>query len=196
MKNTKGFFRAYFLEQRRLLIGNEVQQKSEQIAMLISQLFAQHGSRVIHCFLPIRERAEVDTLGIISRAKAEGIQVLIPKVNTKTQEIDSCLWEKETTLVLSKWGVLEPQDAVPFEQLEQIDCVVTPLLAYDSLGYRVGYGKGFYDRFFGRCRADVLKAGVSFFEPVDIITDSEPHDVRLDYCITPTQIWDFTQQNR
>ena len=69
------------------------------------------------------------------------------------------------------------------------DLILVPLLGFDKKGNRVGYGKGFYDRFLAKCRSDVLKVGVSFFEPTDRISDVSPFDIRLDYCITPARVW-------
>ena len=69
--------------------------------------------------------------------------------------------------------------------------VFIPLLAYDKTGNRVGYGKGFYDRFLAQCKPETLKIGLSFFEAEneDFITSED--DVRLDYCVTPNQVFQF-----
>jgi 5-formyltetrahydrofolate cyclo-ligase len=60
---------------------------------------------------------------------------------------------------------------------------------FDRRGFRVGYGKGFYDKFLSECRADCLKIGLSYFEPIDEISDAQNFDVRLDCCITPKEIF-------
>ena len=66
------------------------------------------------------------------------------------------------------------------------------LVAFDEMGNRVGYGKGFYDGFLNKCRKGTLKIGLSFFgaEP-KLITDVHKNDVKLDYCITPEKIYTF-----
>ena len=69
--------------------------------------------------------------------------------------------------------------------------VLVPLLAFDSKGYRVGYGKGFYDRFLKQCRNDCVKIGLSYFEPIDAINDAGEFDVPLDFCITPQKAYVF-----
>jgi 5-formyltetrahydrofolate cyclo-ligase len=74
---------------------------------------------------------------------------------------------------------------------EQIDLVFVPLLAFDKKGNRVGYGKGFYDRFLAQCRPNTQKMGLSFFCPIDEISDVDPWDVKLDSCICPDKIWTF-----
>ena len=74
---------------------------------------------------------------------------------------------------------------------KEIDLVLVPLLCFDKKGFRVGYGKGFYDRFLSKCRSDVLKIGLSYFKPVEKIEDVRDFDVALDYCITPKGVWHF-----
>ena len=93
-------------------------------------------------------------------------------------------------LVTSAWGIQEPKQGIPTE-IEKIDLVLVPLLAFDKAGHRVGYGKGFYDRFLKGCRPDCLKAGLSFFEAEEILTDADELDVPLDLCVTPAGIIHF-----
>jgi len=64
-------------------------------------------------------------------------------------------------------------------------------LTVDEKGYRVGYGKGFYDRFLQHCRPDCLKVGLSYFPPVAEISDKDEFDVPLDLCITPATTYVF-----
>ena len=74
---------------------------------------------------------------------------------------------------------------------ETLDLVLVPLLAVDERGHRVGYGKGYYDRFLSRCAPECLKVGVSYFEPVPLIEDTHEYDLPLDICITPQQVYVF-----
>jgi 5-formyltetrahydrofolate cyclo-ligase len=69
--------------------------------------------------------------------------------------------------------------------------IICPLIAFDLKGNRVGYGKGFYDRFLGQCKSDVIKLGLSYFEPINNITDCNESDLPLSSCITPTQHYFF-----
>jgi 5-formyltetrahydrofolate cyclo-ligase len=66
--------------------------------------------------------------------------------------------------------------------------VFVPLLAFDKKGHRVGYGKGFYDRFLSDCKPETIKIGLSFFEAEESISAILPSDIRLDFCVTPTEI--------
>jgi 5-formyltetrahydrofolate cyclo-ligase len=69
--------------------------------------------------------------------------------------------------------------------------ILLPLLAFDEKGYRVGYGKGFYDRYLSRCRLDILKVGLSMEAPMAEIGDTDAYDMRMDYCVTPEKVWEF-----
>ena len=92
--------------------------------------------------------------------------------------------------IKNRFNILEPLngDVIPPEML---DLIFVPLLAFDRKGFRVGYGRGFYDRYLPACRRDVVKVGFSFFDPVDKIDDINEFDVPLNLCITPTCIYEF-----
>ena len=88
------------------------------------------------------------------------------------------------------FGIAEPAGGNKISPKE-IDLVLVPLLAFDQKGYRVGYGKGFYDKFLSECRMDVIKIGLSFFEAEEQIADINQFDISLNYCVTPKRIYDF-----
>ncbi|MBC7851406.1 MAG: 5-formyltetrahydrofolate cyclo-ligase [Chitinophagaceae bacterium] len=90
----------------------------------------------------------------------------------------------------NRYNILEPING-EWIPPELINVVFVPLVAFDKKGYRVGYGKGFYDRFLLRCKQNVLKIGFSFFEPLDEIRDIDEFDVPLNFCITPSRIYEF-----
>ena len=73
----------------------------------------------------------------------------------------------------------------------EIDLVFVPLLAFDTNGFRVGYGKGFYDRWLAECKSSCIKVGFGYFEPIESIDDRNEFDVPLNFCITPYRIYEF-----
>lgn len=85
------------------------------------------------------------------------------------------------------YNILEPQKGSIHDG--EIDMVLVPLLAFDKVGYRVGYGKGFYDRFLENINAQ--KIGLSLWPAIARIDDVNEHDIRLDFCITPTETIKF-----
>ena len=73
---------------------------------------------------------------------------------------------------------------------KKLQVVFVPLLAYDFYGNRVGYGKGYYDKFLAKCGEKCLKIGLSFFTPEKKILVS-PIDIKIDLCVTPKKIYNF-----
>lgn len=144
-----------------------------------------------HIFLPIFDKKEMDTSFILSILQGKDKHVVLPKVVSSTQ-LKHYLLTDNTKLVTSDWGVPEPEDGIEIPA-NNLDVVFIPLLAFDEKGNRVGYGKGFYDRFLKECRSDVLKVGVSLFGAEPVISDTNSEDVRLDFCITPEKIYSFKE---
>lgn len=72
-----------------------------------------------------------------------------------------------------------------------IDVVFVPLLAFDGEGNRLGYGKGFYDRFLQTCRPDAQKIGFSWFDAETLLPEISRQDVPLNYCVTPNRLYVF-----
>jgi 5-formyltetrahydrofolate cyclo-ligase len=87
-------------------------------------------------------------------------------------------------LIENAWGIREPAGDEPIDAAE-IDMVLVPLLCFDKRSHRVGYGKGYYDRFLSKCRPDCLKIGLSFFPPVEAILRIGSRDIALDHFVLP-----------
>ena len=100
----------------------------------------------------------------------------------------SYIFNEETLLKKNKYDIPEPINGKEFK--ENIDVIFIPLLAYDKKGNRVGYGKGFYDRFLRTQKNNIIKVGLSFFGPEEIVEKKE-FDQRLDYCVTPEKVFSF-----
>src|SRR5690606_37923119 len=92
----------------------------------------------------------------------------------------------------NEWNIPEPVDGIEIDP-KKIDVVFVPLLAFDEQGHRIGYGKGFYDKFLSECRPETIKIGLSFFEAESRIAQVFESDIALDYCVTPNRIYSFEQ---
>lgn len=150
-----------------------------------------------HVFLSIKRLAEPDTARMVDLLKREHphIRWAISKTHQETAALYHFVWNEQTLIQENEWGIPEPLGGIRVAE-EELDLIFIPLLVCDRHGYRVGYGKGYYDRFLAKCRPDALKIGISMFELVDKITDIDPYDIALDACLTPTQsIW-FQKDNR
>lgn len=144
-----------------------------------------------HLFLPITEQREIDTSFILSILQGKDKTVVIPKVISAT-EMTHYLLLDNTRLIKNKWNIPEPVDGIEIKA-EKLDVVFIPLLSFDKKGNRVGYGKGFYDRFLDLCKPDVVKIGLSLFDAEEVIEDVGPHDKKMDYCITPEKLYSFSE---
>jgi 5-formyltetrahydrofolate cyclo-ligase len=95
-----------------------------------------------------------------------------------------------TQFFINAFGIPEPKGGSEISP-ERIDLVIVPLLCFDKSGNRVGYGKGYYDRFLKKCRKDCIKIGFSYFSPIVSIDDTNEFDIPLDYGISPDAIHEF-----
>ena len=188
----KAELRKLMLQRRRSLPVEEVQQRSQRIANLFFQRFQLQPGQTVHVFLPIIRNNEVNTWAIIERLRLEHpeVRVAVPVTDAAQNVLTHHCLTEESVLVENPWGIPEPQNA-QIIHAQEVDVVLIPLLAFDKAGHRVGYGKGFYDRFLADCRPDVLKIGLSLEPPVEGIADPNPFDVPLDYAVTPEEVWDF-----
>ena len=141
-----------------------------------------------HIFLSIQKQNEVDTEPIVSLLFGKNKDIITSTADFKTLQMKHFLLTEHTRLKVNSYGIPEPLEAIEVPN-EKINVVFIPLLAYDLQGNRVGYGKGFYDRFLQKTKA--LKIGLSFFEPEKKITDTNSSDVKLDYCVSTTRIYKF-----
>ena len=142
---------------------------------------------VLHSFLPIEKQREVNTWLIIDRIRREfpNVRISIPRVNNETSIIDSYYFEGLHQLEKNTWGIPEPKQGIP-TPVEKINAVLVPLLGFDRKGNRVGYGRGFYDKFLNILNPDCIKIGLSLFPPVEKINDVQPYDIPLNMVVTPS----------
>ena len=190
MQKTR--LRIEMLQKRLGYDAAEIARKSQQIAANFFAHFSLEDIKAIHIFLPIQLKNEIDTWGIIRKLHTEypHIQVVASVSDLQELTLTHHWLLPETELVQNKWGIPEPQGAETVA-IENIDLVLVPLLAFDTQGHRVGYGKGFYDRFLHLCRPDTVKVGLSLEEPVVQITDIHEGDTSLDFAVTPAKVYKF-----
>lgn len=189
---TKAWLRDDFLTQRLSLPSAELDQKSNLIIATLMDLLGNTRFRVIHSFLPHANKNEVDTWKVVSACQVsfQDVIVAVPYVVPETRQMQHYEFTTQTVLKENRWGIPEPDPLhAVMIQPEAMDVVIVPLLAFDKLGYRVGYGGGFYDRFLSQCRKDVIKIGLSFFNPVERIADVDAYDITMNYCVTPEGVW-------
>jgi len=129
--------------------------------------------------------AELDPMPLMTKLHAMGARLALPAI--VEGKLIFRAWTPGEVLTRAGFGTSEPDKSAP--QLDP-DIVLTPLLAFDPKGYRLGYGKGHYDGGLTRLRATkkVTAIGLAFDEQCVEKVPVEPHDQRLDYVITENGI--------
>lgn len=190
---TKNQLRIYYKKLRTKLSEQEKQNKSLAIANQLLQIEIWDHT-FYHLFLPIAEQNEVNTEYILNLLMGKDKEIVISKTDFINRKMSHFLLSETTKIKKNKYNIPEPVSGEHIS-VKKIDVVFIPLLAYDTHGNRVGYGKGFYDNFLSECRGDVLKIGLSFFDPENEIEDVYESDIPLDYCVTPHAIYTFKKTN-
>ncbi len=193
---NKAELRQKYKGKRQKLSLEEIEEKSLAIANNLLRLDTMPDGRQVwdktyfHIFLPIVEQKEVDTEFILQILAGKDKEIVISKSDFETREMLHFLLTDNTKIVKNEYNIPEPVNGLPVPT-EMIDVVFVPLLGYDKQGNRVGYGKGFYDKFLSQCKPDVIKIGLSFFEPEEQINDVSETDIKLDFCVTGEGILSF-----
>jgi 5-formyltetrahydrofolate cyclo-ligase len=176
--------------QKRYELTHRQREKFSDLILINFQQIELPFLRCIHSYVAAETHAEPDSAAIIRylEFKNPGLKIAVPKIEDAIlQHIELT---NETELVLNSFGIAEPLSGNKIEASE-IDLVLVPLLAFNDKGFRVGYGKGHYDKFLAQCRNDVITVGLSFFDAVDTIDDTDQFDISLKYCVTPHRVYEF-----
>ncbi len=187
---NKRELRQKYLKKRKALSEDAYLTANQKIKFLFFEKFVIEPNATVHVFLPIVENKEVDTWPIIHELWKRNINVVVPKTNFETMELEHYELTYETKLEKNSWGIEEPVAGRVVEPRE-IDIILVPLLAFDKKGHRVGYGKGFYDKFLATCCPETKRIGLSIFSPIDGINDLHELDISLNSCITPGAVIPF-----
>lgn len=188
---NKNELRKIYKEKRRALPLEVIDKLTDMMLIHFQKLPVGH-IEYVHSYNASEKLKEVSTQLFIDYLDfiIPELKVVMPKTNAADGSMQNILWEETTEYAISDFGIEEPVAGQEVET-NKIDLVLVPLLCFDAKGFRVGYGKGFYDRLLKDLRADAITVGLSFFEPVEAIDDRNEFDVSLNYCITPERIYEF-----
>ena len=182
----KNEVRSQFRALRTSFSEEEIDRSSRLIFQNLQPIISEF--QVIHTFLPIKKNKEINTWMLIHEYLNKH-QVVISRTDFDNHQMSHYLLTSDTNIVENHMGIPEPSNAEEFD-IDQIEAVMVPMLAFDQLGNRVGYGKGYYDQFLGSLKPGVKKIGLCLFPPVNMI-EADEHDIRLDLAVTPDQVFEF-----
>jgi 5-formyltetrahydrofolate cyclo-ligase len=143
-------------------------------------------------FYPIEMHNEINTFLITDylHFKNPNLHICYSKTDLSNLTMKAIECNADSIFEANAFNIPEPLDTEVVDPFK-LDLVIIPMLAFDLSGNRVGYGKGFYDRYLKNCREDCLRVGLSYFDPVESIDDANEFDVPLSFCITPQRTYVF-----
>jgi 5-formyltetrahydrofolate cyclo-ligase len=192
---SKEILRTQYLALRRALTPLQVESLSLQVLGQVKHWLAEREELLhFHLFLPIAGHNEVNTLPIKELLEQEEKILYTSRIKKGELGLDTLRLPQKVMLREDNWGILVPEE-VEVVSPASIQVVFVPLLAYDTQGNRLGFGKGYYDVFLASLSPQVLKVGLSFFDPEEAIP-AEVHDVPLDFCLTGSGAWVFLPQRQ
>ena len=185
----KSDLRIKYLNQRFQISDFDLDLKSRLILDIISNNF-NLKFKTISLFLPIDSKKEINTYYILEYAFSQKAIIGLPKSNFETNQMIHIEFKSKNQIQLNKYEIPE---AIYGESVDEnlFDFVFIPLLTIDRKGNRVGYGKGFYDRFLKKCKQGCVFIGLYLFDEFEEIEDLNEFDLTLDYCVTPNQLIKF-----
>lgn len=187
VNEKKRKLRKRFIELRKKMSAIEVYSKSCFIFSKLINTEEYQNAEIIHCYVSISIQNEVETRNMIQHMLDHGKIVALPKIE-KNGRLSHFIIQDLEELQENKWGVAEPV-ANNKNRLDTnvLDLVIVPMVAGDEQKNRLGYGKGYYDRFLSGLRA--TKTGVLF--DAQLFKNTLPRDkfdVQLDMLITESTL--------
>ncbi len=127
--------------------------------------------------------SEVNTALIHQALWQRNANIYLPRVKSiKDRTMDIVLYTKNTELIKSNYGILEPEDS-PLIESKELNIIIVPALAFDQNLNRLGYGGGFYDALLASLQKTVLKVGICFAEQLVSQIPINQHDEKVDLLI-------------
>ena len=179
----KKIIRKFLINRRKQLSGDYEKKNMSHVHLrpLLNNINSDYvGSYVDYNF-------ELSTNSINQYLIEKNINICLPKINSQSKEINFFKFSTGTKLIKNKYNILEPEvtNEIIFPKL-----VLVPLLAFNESGFRLGYGGGFYDKYFSsQEEKDIIKVGLGFsFQKVNQIP-IESHDQKLDWILTESYLY-------
>lgn len=183
--------RVKYKERRAALTQRELNVKQDLLLIKFQEISLPYA-QIVHSYIPKSASNEPDAGPMVDWMKFRdlGLKISYSKINTSDFSMQHFLYDDEMVFQENQLGIPEPVSGVEISP-EMIDIAFVPLLAFDMEGNRIGYGKGYYDRFLATCRKDIITIGLSYFPPLDKVDDINFFDKKIDFCITPECVYAF-----
>lgn len=184
----KILLRKKLLEKRRNMNTDDIKEKNKLIKERLYDSGIYKNSKFIMAYIDFRN--EVETKEIIKYSLKLSKRIGVPISIPKTRElIISELFDFDKELENGVYNILTPKKEFIREiSPKEIDLVLVPAVAFDRKGYRIGYGGGYYDRFFEKLDSHTIKLGLAFDIQIIPEVPAGKYDLPVDYVITNKEL--------
>jgi len=184
---------------RKTLGADEIHRRSERIFEKWRGRFSMKTICYLHVYQTMDRLQEVDTAPILRYVdeRHPHVRVVVPVVNSLKEELEHVEMTRDIELVKNRWGIPEPR--MPFNRVFPmvLDMVIVPMLAFDMQGQRLGYGKGYYDRFLKLVRPNCLRVGLCYEEGrQEEPLPTYPTDIPMDFVVTEQRVYRFCDNSK
>ncbi len=182
----RNVLRKSIIDQRSRMSTSELHRLGNRIAEWVLSSIWYHEAHSVHCFFGVVSKGEIPTQNILEDILAKEKYLVMPRVIGKNGEMEHIRVRSLDSLRVGLWGIPQPSGSESVES-GSLDLILVPGLAADRNGNRIGYGKGYYDRFL----RSVTHAKKVMLLPGAFLMDQVPvkeHDVPVDTVVTETGI--------
>jgi len=172
----KAALRKHLLEKRDATSAELRDISSERIHQNLKQITSFTNSQNIACYFPIG--SEIDTHNIMLDMLEQDKNLLLPRIVNNNLEF--CIVPNLEKLEKGSFEIMEPRDSC--KKAEKINCVLIPTVGVSKSGVRLGYGKGYYDRFLSS--TDAVKISLTYSKQIVKSIPNDSHDVKIDWIVT------------
>jgi len=168
----------------KLLPATDRANASSLLCSRIKELEFWHKAQSVLFYVPLPD--EPDIRSLMAEVLNAGKVITLPRfMKEEGQYAAARIGDYDKDVKPGKFDIIEPRTRCALYPLNQLDLVLVPGVAFDVNGYRLGRGKGFYDRLLAQVKG--VKCGIAFDWQVAPQIPAEPHDVRLNCVLTPTR---------
>jgi 5-formyltetrahydrofolate cyclo-ligase len=175
----KAALRKYLLEKRDATSAELRDISSGKIHQNLKKISSYTDSQNIACYFPIG--SEVNTHNIMSDILEQGKNLLLPKI--VNDNLEFYIVTNLEKLEKGSFEIMEPKDSC--KKAEKINCVLIPTVGISKTGVRLGYGKGYYDRFLPSI--DAIKISLTYSKQIVKSIPSDSHDVKINWMVTENE---------
>jgi len=176
----KAALRKHLLEKRDATSAELRDISSKKIHQNLKQVDSYINSQNIACYFPIG--SEVDTHSIMLDILELGKNMILPKIIDDNLEF--YVIPNLGKLEKGRFDIMEPKDSC--KKAEKIDCILVPTIGISKSGDRLGYGRGYYDKFLSSTNA--MKISLTYSKQIIKSIPIDTHDIKIDLIITEDEI--------